>query len=201
MCTALQVHVADGSQRVVQLVQLLLIVTSVMWANKTMLLQAAKNLTNDQVHDLLHLRRMFYGRLGQLMLRRKQLLTQVPETGLHPSVQSHTGAQDMDQLAQQLKASGTDEYHAYTTFASVFFRGVRSYLLNGVCEYVVRLFVVFLQHKNKAQVNLVSSIWYRMAANLHALLHQCFSSSSVSGCLQRLRFQCECMAAVQRTYA
>lgn len=87
-------------------------------------LQTTKNLTDAQVQDLLHLRRMFYGRLGQLMRHRKQLLSQVPKTGLHPSGSSNSDAAGTDQLAQQLKTSGADEYQAYTTFASVFFRGV-----------------------------------------------------------------------------
>lgn len=83
-------------------------------------LQATKNLTDDQVRDLLHLRRLFYGRMGQLMRERKWLLSQVSDIG----DSSPTGVPSLDQLAQQLKLNGALEYNAYTQFASTFFRGV-----------------------------------------------------------------------------
>ena len=56
------------------------------------------------------------------MRQRKQLLSQVPESGLQ--LTERGSASNMDRLAQQLKANGADEYNAYTSFASVFFRGV-----------------------------------------------------------------------------
>lgn len=56
------------------------------------------------------------------MRQRKQLLSQVPESGLQ--LTGPGSASNMDHLAQQLKANGADEYSAYTSFASVFFRGV-----------------------------------------------------------------------------
>lgn len=92
------------------------------------LLQATKNLTTEQIQDLLHLRRMFYGRMGQLMRHRKQLLCQVPNSSaqLVPgTVELHVGKSDLNWVAGELRTNGADEYNAYTTFASVMFRGVR----------------------------------------------------------------------------
>ena len=93
------------------------------------LLQATKNLTTEQTQDLLHLRRMFYGRMGQLMRHRKHLLCQIPNSSaqLVPgTVELHVRKSDLDWVAGELRANGADEYNAYTTFASVMFRGVRS---------------------------------------------------------------------------
>lgn len=84
--------------------------------------QAAIDLSEAQQLDLMHLRRIFYGRLGQLLRERKQLLSQV--AGDTSDVYRALEAVP-EFKAQHLRDNGLAEYRAYCQFASAFFRGVR----------------------------------------------------------------------------
>ena len=44
-------------------------------------MQVAIDYTPCQIRDLLHLRRLFYGRLGQLLRQRQALLDEMPAAG------------------------------------------------------------------------------------------------------------------------
>ena len=86
-------------------------------------MQAAIDLTEAQQLDLMHLRRLFYGRIGQLLRERKTLLARVDtDTKELWAQQSPPGSAD---IAKQLRANGLAEYRTYMQFASTFFRGVR----------------------------------------------------------------------------
>lgn len=86
--------------------------------------QAAIDLSEGQQLDLIHLRRIFYGRLGQLLRERKQLLSQVAgdTSDVYRAMEAVPEFKD---VAQHLRDNGLAEYRAYCQFASAFFRGVR----------------------------------------------------------------------------
>ncbi len=71
----------------------------------------------------MHLRRIFYGRLGQLLRERKQLLSKVSgdSSDLYRTIEAVPESTD---IAPQLRDNGLAEYRAYCQFASAFFRGV-----------------------------------------------------------------------------
>ena len=86
--------------------------------------QAAIDLSEAQQLDLMHLRRIFYGRLGQLLRERKQLLSQVAgdTSDVYRAIEAVPA---FDDVAQHLRDNGLAEYRAYCQLASAFFRGVR----------------------------------------------------------------------------
>ena len=71
----------------------------------------------------MHLRRIFYGRLGQLLRERKQLLSQLSgdSSDLYRTIEVVPESTD---IAPRLRDNGLAEYRAYCQFASAFFRGV-----------------------------------------------------------------------------
>lgn len=85
--------------------------------------QAAIDLTEPQQLDLMHLRRIFYGRLGQLLRERKQLLSKLSgdTSDLYRTIEAVPESTD---IAPQLRDNGLAEYRVYCQFASAFFRGV-----------------------------------------------------------------------------
>ena len=87
-------------------------------------LQAAIDLTEAQQLDLMHLRRLFYCRISQLLRERKRLLTRVNTDAKELCLQQSPPANA--DIAKQLRANGLAEYRTYMQFASTFFRGVRS---------------------------------------------------------------------------
>ncbi|DBA68756.1 TPA: hypothetical protein ACH3X2_013375 [Trebouxia sp. C0005] len=84
---------------------------------------AAIDLTEPQQLDLMHLRRIFYGRLGQLLRERKQLLSKLrgDTSDLYRTIEAVPESTD---IAPQLRDNGLAEYRAYCQFASAFFRGI-----------------------------------------------------------------------------
>ena len=76
------------------------------------------------MQDLLYLRRLFCGKIGQLGRDRKNLISQLPSESIGISHASDKLDQ-VTSLAEQLRANGGEEYRTYMQFASSFYRGVR----------------------------------------------------------------------------
>ena len=91
-------------------------------------IQAVVAYTSDQIRDLLHLRQLFYSKVGQLCRERKALLRRMAD---EQDVGANIGLDDVSvrlsevsDLAEQLRANGADEYKTYMQFSSAFSRGV-----------------------------------------------------------------------------
>ena len=81
-----------------------------------------------QIRDLIHLRQLFYSKVGQLCRERKALLRRMAD---EQDVGANIGLDDVSvrlsevsDLAEQLRANGADEYKTYMQFSSAFSRGV-----------------------------------------------------------------------------
>ena len=77
----------------------------------------------------MHLRRLFYSKVGQLCRERKALLSHMAN---EQDVGANIGLDDVSvrlsevsDFAEQLRANGADEYKTYMQFSSAFSRGVR----------------------------------------------------------------------------
>ena len=77
----------------------------------------------------MHLRRLFYSKVGQLCRERKALLHHMAD---EQDAGANIGLDDVSvrlsevsHLAEQLRANGADEYKTYMQFSSAFSRGVR----------------------------------------------------------------------------
>ena len=91
----------------------------------------------------MHLRRLFYGKIGQLCRERRGLLKQM---GSEQDAGANTGLDDVSvrlsevsDLAERLQANGADEYRTYMQFTSAFLRGVR-HLAPAACFVRICLF-------------------------------------------------------------
>lgn len=94
--------------------------------------------TQDQTKDLMHLRQLFYSKVGQLCRERKALLCQMADD---QDVGANIGLDDVSvrlsevsDLAEQLRANGADEYRTYMQFSSAFSRGVCCFLIRFTCS-------------------------------------------------------------------
>ena len=92
-------------------------------------LQATIAYSAQQIRDLMHLRRLFYSKVGQLCRERKALLSHMAN---EQDVGANIGLDDVSvrlsevsDFAEQLRANGGDEYKTYMQFSSAFSRGVR----------------------------------------------------------------------------
>lgn len=81
------------------------------------------DLTEAQVQDLLYLRRLFCGKIGQLSRSRKELMSKLPSDSIGICHASDK-LEEVTNLAEQLRANGSEEYRTYMQFASSFYRGV-----------------------------------------------------------------------------
>lgn len=97
-----------------------------------LLWQAAVELTEAQQQDLMLLRCLFYGRMGQLLRERRSLLSKVQDSS-GGSYWNREPVQGAAEIAQQLRSNGIEEYRTYMQFASTFFRGVRRTLHTVDC--------------------------------------------------------------------
>ena len=98
-------------------------------------LQNNVELSEAQIQDLLHLRRLFCGKIGQLGRARRSLLSQLPSESIGTSHASDKLDQ-VTSLAEQLRANGSEEYRTYMQFASTFYRGVSVYSFALCCSSV-----------------------------------------------------------------
>lgn len=86
-------------------------------------LQGTIELTEAQVQDLLYLRCLFCGKIGQLGRSRKDLISKLPSESIGICHASDK-LEEVTNLAEQLRANGSEEYRTYMQFASSFYRGV-----------------------------------------------------------------------------
>ncbi len=85
--------------------------------------QVTVDLTEAQIQDLLYLRRLFCGKIGQLSRSRKELMSKLPSDSIGICHASDK-LEEVTNLAEQLRANGSEEYRTYMQFASSFYRGV-----------------------------------------------------------------------------
>ena len=85
--------------------------------------QVTVDLTEAQIQDLLYLRRLFCGKIGQLSRSRKELMGKLPSDSIGICHASDK-LEEVTNLAEQLRANGSEEYRTYMQFASSFYRGV-----------------------------------------------------------------------------
>ncbi|KAL0023825.1 hypothetical protein WJX77_009006 [Trebouxia sp. C0004] len=81
------------------------------------------DLTEAQIQDLLYLRRLFCGKIGQLSRARKELMSELPSDSIG-NCHASDKLEEVTNLAEQLRANGSEEYRTYMQFASSFYRGV-----------------------------------------------------------------------------
>ncbi len=92
------------------------------------MLQTRLHLTEAQRTDLMHLRRLFYAKMGALKRERRQLLQQVPAGAAQSTLEASTRLADITAIAQQLHDNSAAEFRTYMQFGSAYRRGV-SYCL------------------------------------------------------------------------
>ena len=80
--------------------------------------------THHQVQDLLYLRQLHYGKLGQLARERAALLSNMTCYKIDENHVSDKVAQ-LAKWSEQLRENGAEEYRTYKQFTSAFYRGVR----------------------------------------------------------------------------
>ena len=88
--------------------------------------QAHLQHTDSQTQDWLHLRQLFYHKVGQLARERKALLANMTQNKVEMSHVSDKLAR-MTSWAEQLRNNGKEEHRAYMQFQAAFFRGVNCY--------------------------------------------------------------------------
>ena len=93
-------------------------------------MQTALDLDEAQIQDLLYLRRLFCGKIGQLGRARKELMSRVPSETIGLCHASDK-LEEVTNVAEQLAANGSEEYRVYMQFASSFYRGVSFLGLEG----------------------------------------------------------------------
>lgn len=91
-----------------------------------------KQFSEDQVRDVLHIRRLYYGKLGQLYRERKELRSQVPlarSAGDAAAVEGQSAAENytaLSQLAEQLRINAAEEYSVFLQSFCALWRGVQT---------------------------------------------------------------------------
>ena len=90
------------------------------------MLQPRLAYTGSQVQDLLHLRRLYYGKLGQLYRQRKELRSQVPLAcmGEVDNICATDNYTLLSNLAEKLRVNAAEEYSVFLQSFSAIFRGV-----------------------------------------------------------------------------
>jgi len=87
-------------------------------------MQATMQHSDPQIQDLLYLRQLFYGKLGQLARERTALLSNMTCYKIDESHISDKVAQ-LTQWSEQLRENAAEEHQIYKRFSSAFYRGVR----------------------------------------------------------------------------
>ncbi len=90
------------------------------------LLQPKMAYTESQVRDLLHLRRLYYGKMGQLYRQRKELRAQVPLAcmGEVENICATDNYTLLSNLAEKLRQNAAEEYSVFVQSFCAIFRGV-----------------------------------------------------------------------------
>ena len=79
--------------------------------------------TDRQMQDIMHIRKLFYHKLGQLARERKALLMFMSHSKVDMSHVSDKFAA-MTKWSDQLRENGLEEYRVYLQNGSIFYRGV-----------------------------------------------------------------------------
>lgn len=84
--------------------------------------------TGSQVQDLLHLRRLYYGKLGQLYRQRKELRSQVPLAcmGEVDNICATDNYTLLSNLAEKLRVNAAEEYSVFLQSFCAISRGVQT---------------------------------------------------------------------------
>lgn len=96
-------------------------------------LQPRKQFSEAQVRDVLHIRRLYYGKLGQLYRERKELRSQVPlarSAEDAAGVEGQSAAENytaLSQLAEQLRINAAEEYSVFLQSFCALWRGVSAF--------------------------------------------------------------------------
>ena len=72
----------------------------------------------------MHLRRLFYSRIGALKRERKLLLQKVPAGAAETAPDAATRLADINDIAQQLHDNSAAEFRAYMQLSAAYCRGV-----------------------------------------------------------------------------
>ena len=82
--------------------------------------------TESQVRDLLYLRRLYYGKLGQLYRQRAELRGQVPlaRMGEAETICATDNYTVLSDLAEKLRVNAAEEYSVFVQSFCAIFRGV-----------------------------------------------------------------------------
>ena len=93
-------------------------------------LQVRLSYTDSQVRDLLHLRRLYYGKMGQLYRQRKELRSQVPLAcmGDVDTICATDNYTKLSDLAEKLRLNAAEEYSVFVQSFCAVLRGVRRQL-------------------------------------------------------------------------
>lgn len=104
--------------------------------------------TESQVRDLLHLRRLYYGKLGQLYRQRKELRSKVPLAcmGEVENICATDNYTLLTGLADKLRENAAEEYSVFVQSFCAIFRGIQTSLQRAVM--LVHAYP-FVTHKDK----------------------------------------------------
>ncbi|DBA95502.1 TPA: hypothetical protein ACH3X3_013360 [Trebouxia sp. C0006] len=81
--------------------------------------------SDPQIQDLLYLRQLFYGKLGQLARERTALLSHMTCYKIDESHVSDKVTQ-LTQWSEQLRENAAEEHQSYKQFSSAFYRGIHT---------------------------------------------------------------------------
>ena len=98
-----------------------------------MILQGSLQLTEAQHKDVLHLRRLFYAKLGALARERTALTEKVPVGVVQSALHASSRLNQVVDIADQLQESSKQELRTHMQFKSAFSRGVRAYDVAVIC--------------------------------------------------------------------
>ena len=82
------------------------------------------HLTEAQQADMMHLRRLFYAKIGALRRERELLLQKVPSGAATTTPDAATRLADINAIAQQLHDNSAAEFRAYMQLSAAYCRGV-----------------------------------------------------------------------------
>lgn len=83
-------------------------------------------LTEAQHRDVLHLRRLFYAKLGALARERTALLDRSPAGAIASAVHASNRLTEVVDIAQELQSNSAQEFRTHLQFSSAYSRGVSS---------------------------------------------------------------------------
>ena len=86
--------------------------------------QAALQLTASQKDDLMHLRRLFYGKVAQIARQRRDILKRMASSELDLMRKNNKNL-ELEELTTQLRQNGMEDYRTHIQCTAVMYDGVR----------------------------------------------------------------------------